>query len=64
MIEVERNVQVVDERGRTLSEPGRCKFTIRGTRTALPPGKRPGPDISTKQSREVAPSEIYMDRYV
>ena len=64
MVEVERNVQVVDEHGRVLNDPGRCKFTIRGTRPSPPPGKRPGPDISTKQSRDLAPGEIYMGRYI
>ncbi|MEW5773177.1 MAG: hypothetical protein AB1916_06590 [Thermodesulfobacteriota bacterium] len=63
MIEVERNVQVADERGERADGPGRCRFTIRGARPKPAPGARTGPDISTKQTREQEPCEIYMDRY-
>jgi hypothetical protein len=63
MIEVEKNVQVSDERGERVNEPGHCKFTIRGTRPGAVPGRRTGPDISTKQSRDVPPNEIFMGRY-
>ena len=63
MIEVERNVQVADERGERADAPGRCVFTIRGTRPQQPPGKRTGPDISTRESRDLPPGEIFMGRY-
>lgn len=63
MIEVERNVQVVDERGERVGDPGRCLFTIRGERPKAKPGNRTGPDISTRQSRGLPPGEIYMGRY-
>ena len=64
MIEVERNVQVVDERGRRVSDPGRCQFTIRGARPKPAPGQRTGPDISTTRTREIDPYELYMGKYI
>jgi len=63
MIEVERNVQVADERGERADGPGRCMFTIRGTRPQAPAGKRAGPDISTRKTRELPPGEVFMGRY-
>lgn len=63
MVEVERNVQVVDERGQRVSDPGRCAFTIRGARPKAAPGVRTGPDVSTRRSRGPAPGEVYMGRY-
>ena len=63
MVEVERNVQVVDDRGNPVNEPGRCKFSIRGTRPKAASGTRSGPDVSTKRSREMPVGEVYMGRY-
>ena len=63
MIEVEKNIQVVDDRGQPMNDPGRCKFTIRGARPKAAPSARTGPDISTKRSRDLPPNEVYMGKY-
>lgn len=62
MIEVERNIQVVDERTGQGGQAGRCMFTIRGARPkAASPG--PGHVVSTRQSRAKPPYEYYTDKY-
>jgi hypothetical protein len=63
MVEVERNVQVVDERGERVNDPGRCAFTIRGARPKAAPGRRTGPDISTSRTRDLPSNEVYMGKY-
>lgn len=63
MIEVERNVQVADERGKRAEGQNACRFTIRGGAPKGQPGRRTGPDISTRETRDLPPGEIYMGRY-
>lgn len=62
MIEVERNIQVVDDRTGRGESSGKCMFTIRGARPKAA-STGPGHVVSTKDSRTKPPYEYYTGKY-